>query len=530
MTSRNIQLCIKFKKKQITRTLRSLVFSPYKELRQHALQFFDGRDDFQKLVELLFLEEVQEYFPVGRLTIHHYLTPSTEQTNYWLSMPGRLKNSKFTACVYIPSRENLIISNKSKFVEKKDLLKRNHIQMLCRLHHPNIATLYAFNMDCMPEFYIQEQHGEEFSENLQQYLVNRSQSNNSLCTTITLIQILLDAAAALKFCHDKDIILRDITAASFIVVHKNVVKLSEFSLAIDLCGKSQIKDKHIDYNQLPTRWSAVESLRWLIWSKQSDVWMFGVLMFEVLTHGLLPYSHLKLKDEDLFRNLTKPSIQLRHEECMSLAHYEVILQCTEKDPMKRPNISQIEESLNELVEKEKTRPTPLWTKYPDLNDPEYKPSTKLRKGIPKTRSSEGLYQFHRSLSDGLKEYTIPNKSKYLFRHKSRRNFPEALLEKINQGLFAAVLPAIEVTVVKQDSQEMGDVFIVDVTVQKHLDGNVLEMVFNKTLGYSARDFRQLLLKIASLIDSLHKLMVVLGSIRASQLYVHRISETDFMCI
>ncbi|XP_055871249.1 uncharacterized protein LOC129923608 [Biomphalaria glabrata] len=53
------------------------------------------------------------------------------------------------------------------------------------------------------------------------------------------------------------------------------------------------------------------------------------------------------------------------------------------------------------------------------------------------------------------------------------------------------------------------------------------MVINKRLGKSTRDFKQLLLKIALLIDSVHKLKVVLGSIRASQLYVHSISKEDF---
>ncbi|XP_055871243.1 uncharacterized protein LOC129923607 isoform X1 [Biomphalaria glabrata] len=339
-----LRICKRNGTLEITRTLRSLVFSPKKEVRSLALQFFDGKNEFQKSIELLFLEEVQEYFPA--LRIHHKLTPRTEHMNYWLNISGKFMKSKFRASVYIPLKENLITSNRTKFEDKKDLLKERHIQILCRLHHPNIVTLYAFNMDCMPEFYIQEQSSEENSKNLQQYLVNKSQNNNNVCTTKTLIQFLLDAAAAVKFCHDKNIILRDITAASFIVVNKNSVKLSKFRLAIDLAGKMQIKQNNVDYNQVPTRWSAPESLLRLIWSKLSDVWMFGMLMFEVLTHGVLPFSHIKLKDEDWLRHLSRSSIKVKHEGCLSVIQYEVILQCTDYDTTKRPTMSELEKSLN----------------------------------------------------------------------------------------------------------------------------------------------------------------------------------------
>ncbi|KAI8776568.1 Abelson tyrosine-protein kinase 2, partial [Biomphalaria glabrata] len=71
------------------------------------------------------------------------------------------------------------------------------------------------------------------------FLVNKSLTKR-LCLNSTLLKYLFQAAAAIEYCHMKDIILRDITAKSFIVAANNSVKLFKFKLARKLGAQSEI--------------------------------------------------------------------------------------------------------------------------------------------------------------------------------------------------------------------------------------------------------------------------------------------------
>ncbi|KAH9496712.1 hypothetical protein Btru_009752, partial [Bulinus truncatus] len=351
----------------------------------------------------------------------------------------------------------------------------------------------------------------------QNYLVNGRQKKR-WCSMSTLLNFLCGAAVAVEFCHMKNIILRNITAASFIITKDNSVKLFDFSLAIELGKKSEIKDAIGDHFLIPTRWSAPRSLWRTTWSKASDVWMFGHVIYEVVTHGIMPYSHLIITDDEFKKKIFLPAIQLKHEECMSIELYGIILNCTRHEETERMNMAMLQHSLGHLKKNTKVN----WTNFPVVTDELRQLAIQFSKGIPKISVDEvaGVsFQLHEELSPSLRQYKDENKN--LFRQCVNRHYHTNLLEEINSGKLDDLIPFVKISEHKEKE------YICMIRIPVHLEGNILELVYNEKLGKTNSEFKSLLLKIAKLLDTFHKLNFILGSLRSSQLFVQFLPQTDY---
>uniref|UniRef100_A0A2C9L230 Protein kinase domain-containing protein n=1 Tax=Biomphalaria glabrata TaxID=6526 RepID=A0A2C9L230_BIOGL len=508
---------------EISRSLNSLMFYPNDVIRQQIIDFFENDKDLKESVEQRSVHFLQEMFPTLSLDPEDVDKVSSLSVKSWFKLPGHFIDKPIKLFVHKPSRNDHYRNNKTDFVAYKDLMKLRNIKMLRNLQHENVVTLYAYNIDSIPEFFVIEKHWEKQCKNLQHYLVNRRLTKR-WCSVIILNKFVCEAGAAVEFCHSRNIILRDITAASFIVTKDNSVKLCRFYLAMDLGTKVEIQDEIGDHFLLPTRWSASESLWRYRWSKKSDVWMFGTFIYEVLTHGLLPYTQVNITDVELKLQMRLGTIKLQKEDCISDL-YEDILSCTDNLEANRPTMSQITDS---LMRHKKSKKYNMIT-FPKLADGQYKTSTNFSKGIPKLYVNEfaGVYfQFHRDLSVNSKQYTDMSQqtNRHLFQQKVKRQFSQPLHDLIKKGSLDGIVPIINIT---QANEIHDDNFKINIRIPLHLDGNILELVLNKTLGKSDANFKHLLLKIAKLLYSLHKLNLVLGIVRASQLFVHRVSEHDY---
>ncbi|CAL1537419.1 unnamed protein product [Lymnaea stagnalis] len=86
----------------------------------------------------------------------------------------------------------------------------------------------------------------------------------------------------------------NLTAESLLMAGEENIKLGCFQLAVDMGNSSEtiIEDRRLQ----PTRWSAPETIKLSVSTPKTDVYMFGHLMYEVLCHGVLPYSHKNISD------------------------------------------------------------------------------------------------------------------------------------------------------------------------------------------------------------------------------------------
>ncbi|CAH3154995.1 unnamed protein product [Porites lobata] len=162
------------------------------------------------------------------------------------------------------------------------------------------------------------------------------------------IKIARDVANGMLHLSSKRCVHRDLAARNVLLGKDNVAMVSDFGLSRDVyqSGAYEQIDKQ---RPLPIRWMAIECLNGLAFTTESDVWSFGVLMWEIESGGAKPYptmgNVLEIKDFlNNGRRLTKP------HGCLPEI-YEIMKRCWEKERSERPTFRELLASLEEELRK-----------------------------------------------------------------------------------------------------------------------------------------------------------------------------------
>ncbi|XP_059395908.1 fibroblast growth factor receptor 1-A-like isoform X3 [Carassius carassius] len=145
-------------------------------------------------------------------------------------------------------------------------------------------------------------------------------------------------------CNPQQCIHRDLAARNVLVTEDNVMKIADFGLARDV--------HHIDYykkttnGRLPVKWMAPEALFDRIYTHQSDVWSFGVLLWEIFTLGGSPYPGVPV--EELFKLLREGHRMDRPSACTQEI-YLMMKDCWHAVPTQRPTFKQLVEDLDRTL-------------------------------------------------------------------------------------------------------------------------------------------------------------------------------------
>ncbi|KAM6179031.1 vascular endothelial growth factor receptor 1 [Rhynchocyon petersi] len=161
-----------------------------------------------------------------------------------------------------------------------------------------------------------------------------------------LISYSFQVARGMEFLSSRKCIHRDLAARNILLSENHVVKICDFGLARDIY-------KNPDYvrkgdTRLPLKWMAPESIFDKIYSTKSDVWSFGVLLWEIFSLGGSPYPGVQL-DEDFCSRL-KEGMRMRAPEYATPEIYQIMLDCWHKDPKERPRFAELVEKLGDLLQ------------------------------------------------------------------------------------------------------------------------------------------------------------------------------------
>uniref|UniRef100_A0A452SD28 Vascular endothelial growth factor receptor 1 n=1 Tax=Ursus americanus TaxID=9643 RepID=A0A452SD28_URSAM len=175
------------------------------------------------------------------------------------------------------------------------------------------------------------------------------QEDKSLSDPITmedLISYSFQVARGMEFLSSRKCIHRDLAARNILLSENNVVKICDFGLARDIY-------KNPDYvrkgdTRLPLKWMAPESIFDKIYSTKSDVWSYGVLLWEIFSLGGSPYPGVQM-DEDFCSRL-KEGMRMRAPEYATPEIYQIMLDCWHKDPKERPRFAELVEKLGDLLQ------------------------------------------------------------------------------------------------------------------------------------------------------------------------------------
>ncbi|CAL1260865.1 unnamed protein product [Larinioides sclopetarius] len=232
--------------------------------------------------------------------------------------------------------------------EKKDLL--NEIEVMKLLDpHPNVVTLLGCCTDRDPLFLIMEyvQDGklqtylrESRAERQYGNLHGSSRHLTSRDLTVFAYQI----AKGMEYLSSKGIIHRDLAARNILVGDNKTCKVADFGFARDVIINHVYERK--SEGRLPIRWMAPESLYDNIYTTKTDVWSFGVVMWEIVTLGSTPYPGMAAGD--VMRKVREGYRMEKPEHCKREV-YNILFYCWDEDPLKRPTFGELVVLLDKLL-------------------------------------------------------------------------------------------------------------------------------------------------------------------------------------
>uniref|UniRef100_A0A8C0KCQ8 Fibroblast growth factor receptor n=1 Tax=Canis lupus dingo TaxID=286419 RepID=A0A8C0KCQ8_CANLU len=159
-----------------------------------------------------------------------------------------------------------------------------------------------------------------------------------------LVSCAYQVARGMQYLESRKCIHRDLAARNVLVTEDNVMKIADFGLARGV--------HHIDYykktsnGRLPVKWMAPEALFDRVYTHQSDVWSFGILLWEIFTLGGSPYPGIPV--EELFSLLREGHRMDRPPNCPPEL-YGLMRECWHAAPSQRPTFKQLVEALDKVL-------------------------------------------------------------------------------------------------------------------------------------------------------------------------------------
>jgi len=214
------------------------------------------------------------------------------------------------------------------------------------------------------------------AENLDQIDENDRVSQENLLTFASQIAKGMDHLSQLQIVH------RDLACRNVYIGHEKICKISEYGLARDIYAENVYRKT--TGGQLPVRWMAYESVFEGTYTTKSDVWSYGVLLWELCTLGKIPYPGI-VRTEQLLDEL-ESGYHMENPGHISTDLYLLMNSCWNRSPDTRPSFSDLVKKVTSLIDDTSEvhidLPKLFQTEFDDENDDLLSPTSDFHRRAP----------------------------------------------------------------------------------------------------------------------------------------------------
>uniref|UniRef100_A0A8B9RFL0 Tyrosine-protein kinase receptor TYRO3 n=1 Tax=Astyanax mexicanus TaxID=7994 RepID=A0A8B9RFL0_ASTMX len=254
-------------------------------------------------------------------------------------------------------------------------------------HHPNVIQLIGVSLHRRPQQRLPipmvilpfMKHGD-----LHTFLLMSRLGDDPFTLSLQmLVQFMLDVARGMEYLSSKNIIHRDLAARNCMLNESMTVCVADFGLSKKIYSGDYYRQGSV--SKLPVKWIALESLADNVYTTQSDVWAFGVTMWEIMARGQTPYPGVE--NSEIYEYLIKGERLKQPPDCPDDI-YEIMHSCWSPVPKCRPSFQHLIAQLESLWAGLSPAPAKEPLLYVNLEGEEGEPDSGLGAGAGSVTTEE----------------------------------------------------------------------------------------------------------------------------------------------